>query len=112
MSRNEICLGKENKMSMSTFVVGIAPPDENWHRMKAAYDACVKAGAEVPDEIYVYFGKAKDISDVGLRCDPADEGFRIEVPHQEWADDMQMGIEVQVDQIPPSVKTIRFYNSW
>ena len=38
-------------MSMSTNVIGFAPPDDKWLKMKEVYDSCIIAGVNVPREV-------------------------------------------------------------
>ena len=89
-------------MSMSTHVIGFAPPDEKWRQMKAIWDSCKAAKIAVPREVEKFFNE--------MPPDPA--GVEIELETREWKDDMKEGIEIFVDKIPKHVKLIRFYNSW
>jgi hypothetical protein len=90
-------------MSMSTHVTGFAPPDEQWQKMKAIWDACGAAQIPVPGEVEEFFG--------GEAPDPA--GVEVDLPLREWQEDgASAGYELDVAAIPPQVKTIRFYNSW
>lgn len=43
-------------MGMSTHVVGFRPPDEQWKKMKVAWEACEDAGAEIPAAVLQFFG--------------------------------------------------------
>jgi hypothetical protein len=89
-------------MSMSTHVTGFAPPDEQWAKMKAIWDACGAAGIAVPDEVERFFGGEE----------PDEAGVEVDLPLREWSDDAGAGYELDIASIPPQVKTIRFYNSW
>ncbi len=89
-------------MSMSTHVIGFAPPDEQWEKMKAVWDACRLAKVPVPPDVEKFFNYEA----------PDDEGVKIELPIREWRDDSAQGFEIDVDSIPKHVKTIRFFNSW
>jgi len=89
-------------MSMSTHIIGFVPPDEKWKKMKAIWDACEVAGIEAPREVWKFFNDQE----------PDERGVEVSVPHKEWGEDMRQGIEINVDEIPKHVKTIRFYNSW
>jgi acyl carrier protein len=40
---------------MSTNIIGIKLPDEQWRLMKNIWDACTYAGVEVPDQVCVFF---------------------------------------------------------
>jgi hypothetical protein len=88
---------------MSTHVTGFAPPDEQWAKMKAIWDACEAAGIEVPDEVEEFFG--------GEAPDPA--GVEVDLPLRKWnGGEGGAGYELDIASIPPQVKTLRFYNSW
>jgi hypothetical protein len=87
---------------MSTRVIGFAPPDEQWAKMKAIWDACRAAGVPVPEEVEDFFGDGEP--------DPA--GVEIVLPLREWRDATGEGYEIDMAAIPPQVKTIRFCNSW
>ena len=89
-------------MSMSKHVIGFVPPDDDWKKMKAIYDACEKAGIEPPDEVNEFFDNEK----------PDASGQKIEIPHEEWHGDISEGFEIKVSEIPKQVKVIRFYNEW
>lgn len=92
-------------MSTSIHVVAIKPPDEDWRKKKAVWDACTNAGIEVPDEICDYFEGAG----------PDEKGVIIDVPFEaqrEWGDENNRGIEVEISKLPKGVKIIRFVNSW
>jgi hypothetical protein len=90
-------------MSMSTRVAGFAPPDEKWLNMKTVWDACNQAGVPVPSQVTEFFN-FKD-PDVG--------GVEIELPVHEWRGGFEgSGYELDIADIPPQVKTIRFWNSF
>ena len=89
-------------MGMSTHIVGIMPADETFNKMKAAYDACELAGVEPPREVMEFFGHSA----------PEADGATCELKTREWQNDMCQGLEIDIADLPPGVKTIRFYNSW
>jgi len=89
-------------MGMSTHVVGIRPPDEDWRKMKAAYDACAAAGLEPPEAVSRFFEWEE----------PDESGVVVEIPTRPFKAEMREGFEVDVDALPEGVKTIRFYNSY
>lgn len=89
-------------MGMSTHVVGFRPPDDDWKKMKAVYDACTAAGVDPPREVSEFFEDGPP--------DPA--GVEVKLSPREWVADGRSGYEVDVDTLPPGVKVIRFYNSW
>ena len=100
-------------MGMSTHIVAIRPPDEKWRKMKAARDACVAAGIEVPDEIDDYFdNEAPDEKGV-LICLEIGEFDRARHPSiQNYQSDSGGVWDVDLDKLPPDTKILRFYNSW
>jgi hypothetical protein len=89
-------------MSMSTHVVGFAPPDEKWQAMKQIWDACKAGKVPIPREVEDFFN--------GEKPDPA--GVNVELTTREWRNDYAQGIEIDLADIPKHVKTIRFYNAW
>lgn len=89
-------------MGMSLHVVGFAEPDEKWRQMKAVYDACAAASIQVPAEVIRFFGGAA----------PDDAGKEISIPEREWRGNSAEGIEISLADIPPAVKTLRFFAAW
>lgn len=90
-------------MSMSTHVVGIVPPDEEWQKMKAVWDACRAAGIDLPDSVGHYFDDEA----------PDPKGVVVAIEAKQWDDgDMCSGLEVDLDKVRKDVRTIRFYNSY
>ena len=91
-------------MSMSTHVIGFVPPDDDWRRHKAVWDACDAAGVAMPQETRDFF-----------QDEPPDEAG-VEVclkgAIRPWNDKSRSGFEVIVEKLPPHVKIIRFYNSF
>ena len=87
---------------MSAHVIGFAPPDDEWRRMKAVWDACINANVPVPDYVAKFFDWQE----------PDERGVEVEIPATEWEDDLRDGYEIEVSKIPPQVKFIRFYNSY
>lgn len=93
-------------MGVSTCIVGFQPPDEQWQKMKDAYDACEKAGVEIPRTILDFFN-----------WDPPDDaGVRIDLEKHESVSVFQVGgsegFQVDIGKLPKHVKFVRFYNSW
>lgn len=89
-------------MSMSTHVIGIRPPDSDWIKMKAIWDACKVAGVTVPTEVEEFFD--------GESPDPA--GVVVKVLTRKWSGIESQGYEVDIETLPLGVKIIRFFNSW
>lgn len=96
-------------MSMRTHVIGIKPPDAQWKKMKAVYDACRDAGVYIPAEVAEFFGPdAPDDAGVVVEEDELETSGALTA----YKADMVDGFEVDVDKLPPGVKIIRFYNSY
>lgn len=89
-------------MGMSTHVIGFAPPDEAWEKMRDVYLACQRAGVEVPDAILKFFDYEA----------PDPSGVKVKIPERDFLDDGSSGIEIDVKDIPAHVTKIRFFNSW
>ena len=88
---------------MSTHVTGFRPPDEHWQKLKAVWDACEAAKLPIPDEVADFFNWEPP--------DPA--GVEVVLPVREWhGGEAGAGYELDLEAIPPGVKTIRFWNSW
>jgi hypothetical protein len=93
-------------MSMSTTVMGFRPPDGDWDKKKKAYEACIEAGVEVPDELYDYF-EGQSPSDHGQSVDLGN--CLVEWKSPEGASE---GYELDLGLLPKGVKVLRFFNSW
>lgn len=93
-------------MSMSSRIEGIIPPNEDWQKMKDAFDACEKAGIDPPSEIWEYFeGERPD--DAGLVVNLTDAEFV-----SEYNVDMSNGYEITLSSIDPKIKILRFTNNY
>jgi hypothetical protein len=94
---------------MSTHIVLLRNrEDEQYQKYLKIFQSCKDAGVRLPEEIDDYFGGN------GLDNDP-DYPLEIECPLREWVseyDDTASGYEVDIDALPPGIKTIRFYNAW
>ena len=93
-------------MSMSMSVVGFLPPDEQWLKMKAAYDACKAIGVEPPEEVEDFFNGEDPGDAPGKEVQLEGNGAK------EWRSDGSEGFEVELARLPKSVKFVRFYCSW
>lgn len=94
-------------MGVSTYVVAIRPPDERWLKMKAVYDACIKANIPLPKEVENFFdGSPPDSVGVPIYLDTGSCGVR------EWQNDTADGLEVVLAELPLEVKILRFVNSY
>jgi hypothetical protein len=67
--------------------------------------SCQEAGIDPPKDVDDYFG-------YGVDNDP-ETPLQVPFKPREWSDgNMSEGFEIDVDEIPSGVKTIRFINSW
>jgi hypothetical protein len=98
-------------MGMSTYVIGIKPPDEKWHAMKKIWDACQEAKISPPEKVAEffdsYYGDGPDPKGVLVRLDLCKPPCV-----SEYRDEMSEGIEIDVRKLPPDVTIVRFVNSW
>lgn len=92
-------------MGMSTTVVGFRPADEQWQKMKAAWDACRAAGIEPPIEVVKFFDGEYPGDKPGQEVD-------LGAAKREWGNEHSSGYEIDVETLPQGVRFIRFYNSW
>lgn len=101
-------------MGMSSHVVAIRPPDEDWRRLKAVWDACEAAGVAPPQVVKDFFGgEAPDPRGVLVENDwEASRRSPDERWVEEWSSDNGSGFEVRIDKLPPGVKVVRFFNAW
>lgn len=91
---------------MSTTVEGFRPPDDDWVRMKAVWDACMAAGVAMPAEVEDFFEGAP----------PDAHGVEVDIcaAVRKWEDSRRAaeGFEVDVTALPVGVRVVRFINSW
>ncbi len=86
-------------VSRSLRVVGFCPPDAEYQRLADVYAACTKAGLDPPEAVQKFFDWRAP--------DPA--GMEVPIDLKEWSTDWAMGYEVDVEHLPPQVKTLRVY---
>ena len=90
-------------MSMSTEVVFLRDKNGKKHQaMLKVLRACVEGGIDTPAEVDNYFGGD----------DNEDYPLEVNFKAREWISEYGNGYELDIDEIPEGVKTIRFYNSW
>jgi hypothetical protein len=101
-------------MSSSMYVVGFIPPDENWRRMKAIWDACHAAGVSQPPIVEKFFGGERP-DDNGREVTLASDipGLKDADGCKYWHDDdyCREGFEIELAKLPPEIKILRFFNS-
>lgn len=93
-------------MGMSMHVYGYRPADDQWRKMKAAWDSCRDAGVDPPDEVNEFLNSTH----------PGDKpGTAVEIEGnaaKKWSDDYRDGYEVDLSALPEGVRFIRFYCAW
>ena len=90
---------------MSTHVVGVVPSsDIKFHSFLKIYNECEAFGITPPQEVLRFFG--------GEKPDPAGMIVDISFATEEYNNDMQIGLEVDIRKLPIHVKTLRFVNSY
>jgi hypothetical protein len=93
-------------MSMSTHIVGFKPPDDNWKKMKAIWDACEAGGVNIPEEVLSFFDGEKP-DEMGVEIDLEGDPCIREIEKES-----QQGYEVDITRLPKAVKFVRFFNSY
>jgi hypothetical protein len=97
-------------MSMSTHIIGFVPPDEEWKKMKAVYDACVEAGVDLPRGVEKYFDGTEP-QEEGKEIDLTEDNYNGLIV-EPWEGDCCSGYQIELKKLPKNVKIIRFYNSY
>ena len=93
-------------MSMDSSVVLLRDKNNPEYKKKLkVLMACKEAKISPPDEIDEYFGWE------GRDCDP-EYPLEIVFEPREYYEDMEGGFEIDIDELPEGVKTIRFVNSY
>lgn len=99
-------------MSMSTHIVGIRPADEKYHQMFRVLQTCREAGCNPPSEVVEFFDHDLDEEEpdplgVTVVLDRGDG-----VSRYQDHDRPKEGYEVDLRKLDPTIKILRFYNSW
>ena len=92
-------------MSMSSSVVGFRPADDKWKKMKKIWDSCEEADVAIPKDVLDFFDGEYPGDKPGME-------INIKKAVSEWGNADAQGFEVDIDKLPSSVRTLRFYNSW
>ena len=103
---------------MSMRVIGFRPADDRYRQMKAVLDACRQAKIEPPAAVKEFFPRWTEDEampdhgvTVALGADWLKQGdLAAGVTH--WKSDMEDGFEVDLRAIDPTIKVLRFYNSY
>jgi len=75
--------------------------DPTYQKNLKVFLACQEAGIDPPPTIDEYFSDGDPESPLELDFKP-----------REWYGYSEQGFEIDLNELPPGVKTIRFYNSW
>jgi len=91
-------------MEMSTLVELFRSKDDpTYQKYLKILLACQEAGIDPPKEVDDYFGGD------GIDNDP-EAPLGIDFEPREWRNDYAEGYEIDIDDLPKGVKTIRFYS--
>jgi hypothetical protein len=95
-------------MGMSTNVKGfISDKNELYQKHAKVLKACMEAGIKLlPKETADYFGS--EYPEKYL----LEEKLKIDIPVKDYNNDMEVGYEIIISEIPDGVYKIRFYNSY
>ena len=93
-------------MGVSYFVLGIKPADEKFNKMKAAYDACEKAGICIPKELDEFFGKNIP-NDKGVEVYLDSDGPYVTM---DGNDDFRLTVDLR--KLPEDIKILQFVVSY
>jgi hypothetical protein len=97
-------------MGMSTHVVLLRSKDDpTYQKYLKVILACREAGVDYPPEVEEYW-RGYDMDSDSLS--ELEGPLEIRFEPREWGDSYRSGYEIDLDELPPGVKTIRFYNSW
>lgn len=91
-------------MGLSLHVVGFMPPDAQWEKMKAVWEACHTAGISMPPEVNEFFSDCDPRNSPGREVDLINKGCVCE--HEDGA-----GYDVLVSKLPKNVSVVRVYMS-
>jgi len=93
-------------MSMSTHIVAIVAPNEEFNKKLKAYKACEDAGVQPPNELLRFFRYEE----------PNPDGTIIDIELfsfvKQYNEEGRSGFDIDVSKIDKNIKTIRFYNSF
>lgn len=93
-------------MGMSTHVTLLRDKnDEEYQKMLKIMKACKEADIDPPRDVDFYFGGDGIDGDL-------EYPLEIEFEPRKWEDISSEGFEIDIDDLPSGVKTIRFYNSF
>ena len=100
-------------MRVALYVVGFRPPDAEWQRMKAAYDACEAAKVDPPKEIQEFFNYEKpDAAGVEVKLGNDCDSKSRHVSVGDFSENGYQGFTVDLAKLPDGLRYIRFYVSY
>ncbi len=90
-------------MSMTTQIWGVIPPNKDYLKMKAVWEACTDACIEIPEDVEDYFEGEE----------PDKKGMRIKIIEAvgDCSEPRTTGYEIDLSKLPQKVKLIRFVQS-
>lgn len=91
-------------MGMDVFVYAVAD-DDDIERKKEAWDACLNAGVEPPEELRTLFGGGEDPRHTLLTSAILHRGAH-KHPSVEDAEELDFGTLIHLDRLPPGTKAI------
>ncbi len=86
-------------MSVSIYVSGITPPDDEYQKMKAIWDSCTAGGIEVPEQVSEYFDW-KNPDPKGIARDVDEATTRV-------SDEYSYGYDIEISKLNPNIRFIR-----
>lgn len=98
-------------MGMTSYVIGIRPPDDKYKKMLAVYNACITANIVIPDEITDFFN-GQDPDPAEVHIDLKDTGKNPCVLNYYDVEGNSQGLEVVLDRLPKDIRILRFVNSF
>lgn len=93
-------------MGMSTHVVGIRPRDEKYVDMLTIWAACKKMNVEIPKDVRSYFNDEPPAVGGGVIVELSKKSV------SKYSEESRDGLDVDLSNLPPDVKILRFYNSY
>lgn len=93
-------------MGMSTHILFLRERDQEFLEKKAVLEACWKAEVSIPEEIQEYFQDNYADPESALEIEVQD------TDQYRFSANASDGYCIDVQDLPPGTRYIRFYNSW
>ena len=74
--------------------------DQTYKKMLSVFKSCIDAEIEIPEQVDLFFGGDGIDNEI-------EYPLEVQFNPREWRDDYSEGFEIDVDEIPNGVKTIR-----